>query len=335
MLKTLWAWAILLAFLQATRLGLFGAGWFYQLIAIIPDLVFIILASIPLIGISLKTIPLRTRLLPVFSAIIPAVIISFPCLGHQEVPKPDDLKVMTLNMEHGLEGSDLVAALIERESPDILFLQEAGPIVHPDGMPASLAHALAPYEMHKAIFEIVAVRGDILSRDIIDVPEMPHEQNATDVKAITAVVAKVKRIKLNLYTAHFSPGHTGRYGLGKLIWQLGELARVRTAQFSTLSKLGDSPLPSIVAGDLNEQPLGPNYRQLTQTWTDAFRTSGRGFGYTLKSTIPNHCSDYLLSRGIKPIRCVVLPDVVSDHRAVVAWYKSPSVLPLPRGASPR
>ncbi|MEQ1933847.1 MAG: endonuclease/exonuclease/phosphatase family protein, partial [Fimbriimonadaceae bacterium] len=96
---------------------------------------------------------------------------------------------------------------------------------------------------------------------------------------------------------------------------------VRRAQFSALSDLANSNLPSIAAGDLNEQPLGPNYYRLTEYWTDAFEAAGQGFGYTLTATLPNHCSDYILSRGIHPVRCEVLPDVVSDHRAIVAWFR--------------
>ncbi len=312
-----------MGFLQVTRLGAWGAGWFFQLVAIIPDLMFIILALLPLVALGFKSIVFRRKLLPILACVIPGVIVSFPATGSREAPKPSHLKVMTLNMQHGLAGSDRVAALIERESPDILFIQEAGPIVHPGGMPPSLALALAPYRMHNAIFEIVAVRGEVLNQCLIELPEMPHEKNVTDHKSITAVVAKVRGVKLNLYTAHFSPGHTGRYGLGKLIWQLDLLAKVRTAQFSALADLAKSPIPSIAGGDLNEQPFGPNYQRLTATWTDAFRASGRGFGYTLTSTLPNQCSDFLFSRGIRSVRCDILPDVVSDHRAMVAWFEIP------------
>jgi endonuclease/exonuclease/phosphatase (EEP) superfamily protein YafD len=76
-----------------------------------------------------------------------------------------------------------------------------------------------------------------------------------------------------------------------------------------------------VAGDFNGHPAGPNYGSLRGLMKDAFESAGRGFGYTLTSSLPCEREDYIWSRNLKAVDCRVRPDRVSDHLPLVAWLR--------------
>lgn len=243
-----------------------------------------------------------------------------PVVVRGREPGPSAVKVMTLNMEHGLKGSQRIASLIRRERPDILFFQEAGPMTHPDRAHHQLDEALHEYRQARSEFEVIAVRGTISETSITDIPEMPHERNSFDNKTILSVKATVSGHQITLHCAHLSPNHVGRYGWSKLIWQMNTLTDIRAMQFRWLASLGETDEKAIAAGDLNEQPVGANYATLRHNWNDAFADAGQGIRYTIDSGFPTNCKDYILYKNAKALKAIVVPDVVSDHRAIVAWF---------------
>lgn len=237
------------------------------------------------------------------------------------VPRPEGLKVMQLNMRHGLDGLQRICALIDRERPDVLCLQEAGPLsAYPHKVESKLAHVLRDYTVFHSQFEAIAVRGELLESGKVDLDEVDSEKAWFDQKVITHAGVRVQGRKLRIATVHFTPRPASKIP-GYSNYR--EFARVRRSQHLALANLVRRHPDDawIVAGDFNGQPHGPNYRTVTDLLEDCYREAGRGFGYTIRSTLPHKRSDYIFVRNLKPTSCFVLGDIVSDHRAVVAWVK--------------
>jgi endonuclease/exonuclease/phosphatase (EEP) superfamily protein YafD len=227
----------------------------------------------------------------------------------------EDIEVLQLNMQHGLGGHDKVAALIRKHDPDVIFLQETGPLdqLSPKG---PIIDALKGYQLSNRYtlpltgqFEVISLRGKIIRHIDVDFPEMPHEQELRG-KHLTAVEAEVRGRRMILAVVHLSPTQGN----------LSQLAAVRTEQWRLVAAVVRAQkLPVILAGDFNAAPFGPGYRALSREATDVFRSVGVGIGNTVTATFPNRRIDYIWTRGpLMPLECEVLPDIVSDHRAVRA-----------------
>jgi hypothetical protein len=199
-------------------------AWWSALVWKVPDPAWIAVAGIGLIP-TLAIKRMRPAKWAAAAALVLAIIRIIPCFGGRSEVRASDLKVLQLNMEHGLEGVDKVAALIERERPDILCLEEAGPLsFYPDRTPLSLSRALTGYRVFHSTFEVLAVRGEILEERLVDIPEMEHERTAVDQKVLTTALCSVKgrRVRVAAFTFLRGPRRRGDLWLGgRLIARFG------------------------------------------------------------------------------------------------------------------
>jgi Endonuclease/Exonuclease/phosphatase family len=77
--------------------------------------------------------------------------------------------------------------------------------------------------------------------------------------------------------------------------------------------------PVLIAGDTNMPGLSWILASTLGEYRDAFAVAGRGFGYTYPATRPWMRIDRMLGdRRLVFHRCQVLPDIASDHLAVLA-----------------
>lgn len=295
-------------------------GWWSVLIWKVPEPIWLGLAGVALIvtGVVKR---FRRNFIFALYALSMAFMTSMPSCGRTGAVRAGDVKVLQLNMEHGLEGVEKVAGLIERERPDILCLEEAGPLsFYPDRTPASLTRALAGYQVFHSTFEVVAVRGEISEARLVDIPEMESERRPVDQKVLTTALCLVKGRRVRVACLHFSPRPSPT---GGFVARWAAYCEIRRAQYEGLETFIESH-PSealIVAGDFNGHPAGPNYGSLRGLMRDAFDKAGRGFGYTLTSSLPCEREDYIWSRNLMAVDCRVLSDRVSDHLALVAWLR--------------
>src|SRR5690625_1739695 len=83
-------------------------------------------------------------------------------------------------------------------------------------------------------------------------------------------------------------------------------------------------LPTVFIGDFNDSPRSALYKKMSESFIDAWATSGEGEGFTFPSDAPNRRIDYIwVSRdsGFKALRTWVPSTLASDHRPVVAEIK--------------
>ena len=307
--------------------------WWSYLIWAVPEGLWCFLVAIPIVcGVALgrdRSVRRAARL-GIVATLLLSLAMCEPRLRALRTPGPNNLKVMQLNMEHGLKGVEKIARLIERELPDILFLEETGPLdQQPDQRSPELTRALSQYQVHRSRFEAVAVRGEILETEVIDLPETATEHSERPGKVLTAVRAKVRGHTLRLVALHFSPSRLNE-AFEASPWAmpayLSEMARIRSGQYSKLREYMEMHANDciIVGGDFNAHPAGPEYRKMSALGADAFSASGAGLGFTLTATVPCERFDYIWCRNVEPVRSEVLPDIVSDHRALVAWVSCPN-----------
>lgn len=236
------------------------------------------------------------------------------------------LKVMQLNMQHGNVGVDKVAALVDRERPDVLFLQEAGSLHKPaDQVAPSMRNALAGYQIFRIRYEAVAVRGELLETATVDTGYGLDGRR----KFLTTVLARIAGETFSLATLHFQPTQEDKLfnAPSAAYRRLARVGQIRRDSYRVLAGwLRSQPegRTCIVGGDFNEHPCGPNYRLLSAYAQDAWKAAGTGFGLTIPSPTPFERIDYIWTRNARVRRAEVLPDVVSDHRAVLAWIEIPS-----------
>lgn len=72
----------------------------------------------------------------------------------------------------------------------------------------------------------------------------------------------------------------------------GNIRRARQAELIS-DHIDSSPYPVIVCGDMNDTPLSYTYRLASEGLNDAFRESGKGFGFTYAGPIPGLRIDYI------------------------------------------
>ena len=84
--------------------------------------------------------------------------------------------------------------------------------------------------------------------------------------------------------------------VSNILTRFRNAVKVRADQVDQLIEIiKDSPYPIILCGDLNDVPFSYTYDQLNKYLIDPFRSSGSGYGFTYKGTIPGLRIDYFLT----------------------------------------
>ncbi|MBI2826657.1 MAG: endonuclease/exonuclease/phosphatase family protein [Planctomycetia bacterium] len=234
--------------------------------------------------------------------------------------KAPTLRVLTCNVEHGINAREALAALVASARPDVVVLQECSPdagIVWPDG-----------WHVHQERHLVVASRYPLVGRrhSVCTHPENPWPP----VNGL-ACVAETPQGKVAVCCVHLQ---SPRAGLESVLdrqtgvdparrWTLDTLTTHRRWESEELAAwIGSTDLPTIVAGDFNMPVDSTIYRKCWSSFTNAFSSMGLGFGYTKVSgkrlTYGARIDHVLFNRGLGCRSCKVESDIGSDHRPLIA-----------------
>lgn len=222
------------------------------------------------------------------------------------------LRVITFNCAG---HSDPLEATRKFE-PDIIFLQEIPHGYRIKQLTNELFKGQGDYRYNRSLRFAVIVRGTI-------------EREFRFAKYRTQLV-KVKMFdgrKLNLLNLHLLSAATNMKLHERECWREHTknhtLRKIELAtSISGLRKYGSHPqFPTIVAGDFNAPPNDSVHRIMRKEFTDAFATTGTGWGNTFHRSLPLLRIDYIYgSNKLIPVRSRTFTREKTDHRMVVADF---------------
>ena len=226
-----------------------------------------------------------------------------------------DLRVAAFNTYVRAPGTQHVLDLVARQHPDVLLLEE----VFPSRWDALSSELADTYPDAKIVFSKGVGGVAVFSRfPIVAVHEVG---DATAKSRNTAVfVLDVNGRRVQVVPVHLiSPCPScGPSVLERLDFE-GE---VRGAEIGNVLDALDPDLPAVIGGDFNSNERSVAYRRLVDAgFRDAQREAGSGMGFTWpndRGPGPVLRIDWLLTRGLTPVRALVGDGGASDHRPVVA-----------------
>ncbi|SFI25160.1 endonuclease/exonuclease/phosphatase family protein [Halpernia frigidisoli] len=240
---------------------------------------------------------------------------------NKEKKENANLKIITLNAHAGDLGRKNIEDFIDKEDPDILFLQEAGPISKPYNF-KSLEY--------KKTENIVFFYSKY---SILDSKDWLPKDNAHVKSYDISIRGKIYRF-INIYLEPFylnksmvKPSENQDINEDKfksLIKTMIPAFKSHQTQVAEIRKAVDnSPYPVIMAGDFNSVPNSYEYYHAGKGLQDAFEVVGSGSATSFHDwKFPIRIDYVFASKEITPISYKVDRSTrLSDHFPVIATFK--------------
>jgi endonuclease/exonuclease/phosphatase (EEP) superfamily protein YafD len=313
-----------------------GEDWWMTTVGLyLPRLGFAL--PLPFLAVALRALRMpRLLLLQVASLFF----VAFPLMGFVlPLPTPVDrnaptIRVLSFNVNSGLDGVDHVVGEIDHYSPDVVLLQETGGHEAREAFGRLLGARYPTVEISGQF--IIAARYPLSSgsSSSVAVPSDPERARAFQREAFDTPLGRVV-----FYDVHtVSPraalyGLRGREGLsrelasGRLLRGAGaplveSNAHLRLMQVQTFSEAAaEEAGPVVLAGDSNLPDLSPILHRYLSGYEDGFLRAGWGLGYTFPTDKlrPWMRIDRILANGrLRFVSFDVGRTRASDHRCVVA-----------------
>lgn len=239
-----------------------------------------------------------------------------------------------LNTHHQQTSTkDTILAVIAREQPDVLMLQE---FYSGDGIYNTREALKRIYPYHYFEAPVRNYKGQkkwgqatfskfpIMNKERINFPNA--ETNKAMVTDIDVCGQLVRVVNVHLQSVHFQEeqyvaignvrvGNFSNFPLVSFYEKLKDAFKKRGIQADLVAKhLRRSPYPVVVAGDFNDTPNSYTYRSLSHGMQDAYWQAGRGLGATYNGPIPGLRIDHMLvDQYIKVQQYQVIQEDIADH----------------------
>lgn len=108
-------------------------------------------------------------------------------------------------------------------------------------------------------------------------------------------------------------------GLARVVQKLKTAFPIRVAQAERiLEHAAQSPYSTIICGDFNDSPMSYTYNLFDEKYTDAFRNSSLGFGWTYAGRLPAGRIDYIFhTPDLNSVNFSIQENAFSDHYAIL------------------
>jgi endonuclease/exonuclease/phosphatase (EEP) superfamily protein YafD len=276
------------------------------------------LAAVPLLALAPVAAVLQRRALaPLLAGF---VVVAGPVMGFcvpwqrllASAPEGQHFRLLTCNMHYHTEGSVPLERLVATARPDIVLLQEWR------GSEESPAFSAGGWHTHD-------VQGLFLASAYPVRRATQFGDNSTGEKGlIMRYELDTPAGLLNVFSVHLA---SPRAGLAKMIHERGTSpggleaeTQLRWRQSRYLVRLAEKVSgPVILAGDFNTPPESAIFRDLWNSYSDAFGSAGWGWGYTFKGARTMVRIDHILtSPAWYCDSCWVGSNIGSPHRPVLA-----------------
>lgn len=262
------------------------------------------------------------------------------------------LKVMSYNVRvfnrydwiQGMDVPQAMADLVAGELPDVLCVQEFYLPKAPDmGFPSRhFTSTVAAKNYGLAMYSRLPVidKGErLLTRHpgllVNKFQWMDVDTGEDTLRIINAHLASIRLGGADYQLLRNPEDHdeeTVTSGLRNLVKRFVLASAYRAQQTEELMAFAtQSPHPVIICTDMNDTPTSFAYQRIHGTFPDAFSSAGKGWGATLVSSpFPLRIDHIFASPDMQVVSHRVLPQVLSDHRGIMAEL----VLPSTPSASP-
>jgi endonuclease/exonuclease/phosphatase family metal-dependent hydrolase len=269
-----------------------------------------------------------------WSQLAAALFVVFPLMGFV-VSWParrtgPAVRVLSMNVNSGFAGFDVVADAVAKWSPDIVLLQEA--LENGEQLRERLAERFPTVRLSTQF--LVATRFSIESSTAPDV--LPYDGRSRSPRFVRYTM-NTPLGELAVYDLHPISPRTGMYALRGKKGLRGELSTgsffraehaanmqhdsaLRALQVHSVAEMAaGEKIPVIIGGDTNLPTLSPVFGRELSRFVDGFSSSGFGFGYTYPARLPWMRIDRILtSQDLVFTRFAVGCRGASDHLCVVA-----------------
>lgn len=224
----------------------------------------------------------------------------------------------------GVENLPRVAELVRRTGADVVLLQEVDRMTQRSG-PADQPAILARLTGFDVTFgRTISFQGGDYGIALLS--RWPIQLDTIIPLAVTGSAADreqrgVLRAVIDAPGGAIALLNTHLDASGEDAWRLQEIAGVlRVADLER-----QSGLPLLIGGDFNARPESPIHESLRGAgFRDAWAQCGTGESLTFPANAPDRRIDYLyLGGGVRCTEARVLPDEVSDHRALLVRVRLP------------
>lgn len=232
-----------------------------------------------------------------------------------------NLKIITFNVHSAKFGRKPIAEFINREDPDIVFLQEAGNVKSDYNFEKLPFVEKAPIVFFYSKYKVVAEKKWIINET--------GQATAYDVR----IRGKMYRF-LNVYLqpfylvkSKFRPTDNqseNEVKFKSLIKRMVPTFKEHQEQISAArDAIESSPYPVIMAGDFNSVPNSYEYYHLGKNLQDAFEIAGNGSSTSFHDwKFPIRIDYIFTSKDILPISYKVdRSKRLSDHFPIIATFK--------------
>jgi len=224
-----------------------------------------------------------------------------------------ELRLLSYNI-HGLRDDvDAVSAVIRACSADVVCIQEAPRFLRWRSKRAAIARkaglVVATANRPAGLMLMTTLRVKVLATHFALLPKSPKLHQ----RAVCWASLLVDDQQWSVASVHFSLSGDERVSHMTPLW-------------AALPSYESGPL--VVAGDVNEEPQGPVWQELSTRLVDAWATKGEGHGNTFSAQQPHKRIDGIfVSRDIDVVNCRSVDDVAgltdaSDHLPVLATLRS-------------
>ncbi len=236
--------------------------------------------------------------------------------------EPGQVRVLTFNIHHaeGLDGKlDVarIAQVIRDSGAQIVGLQEVDRGVERTGRRDLLKEIADLAGMQFAFGRNIDLQGGEYGNALLTTLPIVSEGNkplpnsdGSEQRGALQVVLDVGGTQVLVLTTHLDHRRDEAHRLAGA-----------DAIVDMLRAWGTGPV--IAMGDFNDVPGSRTYTKLAGVLTDAWAAVGRGDGFTIPVEEPMRRIDWILVRGLQPVRAEVLRTTASDHLPVVATLRLP------------
>lgn len=301
--------------------------WFATLLMFVPGWLFVL----PLALLVPAAVIVRRRALV---ALAPAAVIAGAAGGFalpwgqlSDPPRGSRLRVATCNVHYMSLNPAAISRLVADNDPDVLVLQEWDV---PDAS-AALTLRDGPWHVHQTERQTAVVpRVHVTAERFVLISRFPVRRatSGSDSMSPRGAVARYELETpagtLTLFSVHFA---TPREGLDAVIDRdrsaptiIQASSDLRREQSEALAReAADITGPVLIAGDFNTPPQSVRFRQTWTRYSDAFASTGWGWGHTFFTRRAGVRIDHILmGPGWHCERSWVAPSIGSPHHPVIA-----------------